>query len=671
MFATLFFSILLIDPDSTVVNDGTVSVFDKTFDEIVVNGTSQEQQLQAGKGVQSIDEHLDRLGKVDLVKRGAYAWEASVNSMQTERVSTTIDGMKIFCACTDKMDPVTSYVETSNLSRIALNSGLGNDPQATGNLGGSLDLKLRKCGFDAAPHEVNVQTGYESNGQLQSYLADVAFSSHRLYLNAGGSYRKAQNYEAGGGREVHFSQFAKYNLFANGGWQVSDANIVEGTVIYDRASDVGYPSLTMDVKKAEGFITALSYRKERWELPFLTRWESKLYYNNISHEMDDTHRPDVVMHMDMPGLSRTAGFYSLLVGRFGDHQWLANFDGYSNRSRAEMTMYPTTYGTPAYNPADRMFMLTWPDVRTTNTGLSLSDQWGPLRLSVKGALQWSRISDDEGYSALRIYYPGLLRQKQRLEGRIALHYQKQWQAWKLEAGAGWGSRTPTVTEAYGYFLYNTLDGFDYLGNPTLKNEKAVELDLSLTWKWAEKIVASADGNLFLFRDYILGEVTDATLQYASMTVGAAGVKQYTNLPHATVANASFRLEWKWTEAWKWQNQVTYAFGEDNENRPLPLIAPWQWKSAVTYEWGQWEGELSFRTAARRTRVAESLGESRTPGYGCLNLQAGYLFQVAGKVNCTAKAGIENLFDKYYTTYADWNGIARKGRNFFASLQVSF
>ena len=36
----------------------------------------------------------------------------------------------IFYACTDKMDPVTSYVESGNLQSILLNSGLNGNPQA-------------------------------------------------------------------------------------------------------------------------------------------------------------------------------------------------------------------------------------------------------------------------------------------------------------------------------------------------------------------------------------------------------------------------------------------------------------------------------------------------------------------------------------------------------------
>ena len=240
------------------------TVFKETaIDEVVVSSTMGSGKKAVSKGrVASIDEHLGKLSKVEMVRRGNYAWEPVVNSMATERVSTTIDGMKIFYACTDKMDPVTSYVESSNLQRISLNSGLDGNPQATGNIGGSIDLKLRRVGFEAKLSEYNASAGYESNGHVQVYGADAAFSSHRFYTNFGVFYRHADNYKAGGNETVNFSQFQKTNAFANIGWQPADNHIVEATAIYDVATDIGYPALAMDVKRAEGIITSLSYRRE-------------------------------------------------------------------------------------------------------------------------------------------------------------------------------------------------------------------------------------------------------------------------------------------------------------------------------------------------------------------------------------------------------------------------
>jgi iron complex outermembrane receptor protein len=93
---------------STILMLDTTATEPQRLDEVVVVSRAQGQRRSVKGQVASIDEHLKELKNVSLVRRGSYAWEPVVNSMATERVSTTIDGMKIFYACTDKMDPVTS-----------------------------------------------------------------------------------------------------------------------------------------------------------------------------------------------------------------------------------------------------------------------------------------------------------------------------------------------------------------------------------------------------------------------------------------------------------------------------------------------------------------------------------------------------------------------------------
>ena len=234
----------------------TLTTSPQHLDEVVVVSRGQGGKRSAKGQVATIDEHLKELDHVELVRRGSYAWEPMVNNMQTERLSTTIDGMKIFYACTDKMDPVTSYVESGNLQSIRLSSGLNGNPQATGNIGGALDLKLRKAGFQNARSSVfntQLSSGYESNGNVQAYAIGGAYSSQLFYANAGISYRHADNYQAGGDEKIDFSQFQKFNVFLNSGYRLAANDAIETTFIYDRAADVGYPALNMDVAKAEAF----------------------------------------------------------------------------------------------------------------------------------------------------------------------------------------------------------------------------------------------------------------------------------------------------------------------------------------------------------------------------------------------------------------------------------
>jgi len=648
---TLIVSLGLIFPQDTIFKEAAI-------DEVVVSATVGTGKKAVSKGrVASIDEHLALLSKVEMVRRGNYAWEPVVNNMATERVSTTIDGMKIFYACTDKMDPVTSYVESSNLQRISLNSGLDGNPQATGNIGGSIDLKLRRVGFDAKPTEYNASTGFETNGNVQVYGADAAFSSHRFYTNFGVFYRHANNYKAGGSKEVSFSQFQKTNAFANLGWQPANNRILEGTVIYDIATDIGYPALAMDVKKAEGIITSLSYRQEQLQGLFY-RWESKLYYNHITHNMDDTKRPDVIIHMDMPGKSQTAGLYSLLQGNRGKHYYQLNYDAYYNTLFADMTMYPDG-GKP-------MYMLTWPDVGTFNTGLAVTDDITlsarhHIRLSAKGAWQQQRINNNEGYQALNIYFPGMDRSNARFIGRIAASYAYEHSALKLAIGTGYGMRAPTVTESYGYFLNNTFDQFDYIGNPHLKNEKAFELNGSLAWA-NERISVKAEANAFFFQDYIIGR-PDSRL--SAMTIGAAGVKIYQNLRHAQIINTTLSADYKPLTWLLFENRLTYSYGRESTHARLPLIAPLSYQGNLRFNYKNLQAEGGVRMAARNSHCGTEYGETPTSGYAVWHLNIGSRF-LLGHVATDIHLGVENLFDRYYATYSDWNHIPQKGRNIYVN-----
>src|ERR1035437_1370157 len=272
------------------------SIKTQQLKEVTVNGKTGLDSINESKPLSSIDEYIQKLPKVNPIKRGGYAWEATVNNMATERISVTLDGMKIFCACTDKMDPVTSYVEILNLDNIQVGSGLSGNLHGANSIGGGLDLKLQKAGFHSKKLNLTLNSAYETNGNYRIAGIGGAYSSPKFYINSGLFYRKSDNYVAGGNQTVDFSQFGKVNVFSNAGYKLAKDKTLEGTVIYDVATDVGYPALTMDGKSAKGLITSLSYKQENIS-DVLSNWETKVYYNDITHIMDDTKRPDVPVHM--------------------------------------------------------------------------------------------------------------------------------------------------------------------------------------------------------------------------------------------------------------------------------------------------------------------------------------------------------------------------------------
>ncbi|MBR5643150.1 MAG: TonB-dependent receptor, partial [Salinivirgaceae bacterium] len=341
------------------------------------------------------------------------------------------------------------------------------------------------------------------------------------------------------------------------------------------------------------------------------------------------------------------------------HDLALNYDLYHNRRFADMTMYP--------GGAAPMYMVTWPDVATLNTGLALTDNIGltenqQVRLSAKVAWQHQRLNNDEGYHALKVFFPAMTNAYYQTTGRVAASYRVQTGGLQISVGAGWGSRAPTVTEAYGYYLNNTFDQFDYIGNPHLKNESATELNAALKWRGGT-LQVGIDGNAFLFRDYIIGHLET---RLSAMTVDAEGVKVYGNIKRATIANASVTAEWQPLQWLNWNGKLSVGSGRDADNDPLPLISPVGWQTQIGASRGQWQAQITVRGNARQSRYADKYGETETPAWTICNLSA--LWQKPfGDKRLSVRAGVENLFDKRYATYADWNQIPQKGRNIFANL----
>ncbi len=630
--------------------------------EVIVIKTSNVVTKEA-KPLGSIDDYLQKSSHVEMIRRGAYAWEPTINSMATERTLVTIDGMKIFGACTDKMDPITSYVEVSNLSSAKVNSGQQGSCHGS-TIGGSIDLVRTKGSFGQPKWNFNLNTGFESVNNQKILGGGVSVKNQKFYNETNFMMRDAENYYAGNHTEILHSQFKKYNLSETFGVKIGEDKLLEASVIYDKAKDVGYPALPMDVSLAEAIITSLKFQYHTIGKK-LTNWETKFYYNHITHRMDDTKRPVVPIHMDMPGWSTTYGYYSLLNFDFSKHHVLVNINGYLNKSLAEMTMYPND---PSEKP---MFMLTWPDVKTLSQALYVEDRLSlnensSLKFSAAATLHYNKVESALGLESLEIFYPSMKSGKTRMLKNFAVNYSWKKDLWEAGAGLGYGDRAPSVSEGYGFYLFNSAEKYDYIGNPFLKNESSLEGNAFVGLK-KSGFSAKLNVSYFNIQNYIVGQVVPNLIP---MTIGAKGVKQYVALDRANILNVGLNLEARIHPLLKWSGQVTYNLGEDNAHQPLPYISPIAYRSALRFEKNAFSSEVSIIGNTKQSKFAAAYGETQTAAYALLNANVGYLLKFED-LKISTKVGVENIFDTYYATFSDWNKIPRPGRNFYINLGFQF
>ena len=639
------------------------SIVVKPLNEVIIIGKKSKLYQKQSKPLATIDEYLQQSSKVDMIKRGGYAWEPIINSMATERTLITIDGMRVFGACTDKMDPITSYVEVSNLAEATVVSGQqGGCHGAT--IGGAIDLKNNQSSFSNAGWSVDLNAGYETNSNQKIIGSAVNYVKELFYIDTDFMFRKADNYFAGNDEEIHFSQFQKFNISASTGFRLDTDKMIKAAVIYDKATDVGYPALPMDVSLAKALITSLSYEY----VPVgttLQSWETKIYYNTITHIMDDTKRPNVSIHMDMPGWSDTYGMYSKVKGIFRLHHFIADISSFYNRSVAEMTMYPN-------DPNENlMFMYTWPDVRTLYYGVFLEDNLvlntnSNLLFTASIASHNNKVASQFGLQSLQIFYPKMDAVNNRFLGSFSTKYNYTHNGFDYGLGLGYGERAPSVSEGYGFYLFNSFDGYDYIGNPGLANEQSLESNLSFGYsktKWSFKLSAS----FFHVCNYIVGT---PDLSLVPMTIGANGVKIYNALDYATIFNTNLNLEYQILESLKWQGQMLYAYGKDSNNRNLPFISPFSYSSTFNYFKNQISASIAVLGNTAQSQFSPYYGENKTPDFAVANASVGYAFYVE-KCKWNVRVGVENIFDAYYSTFSSWNNIPNKGRNFVLNLNLGF
>lgn len=609
----------------------------------------------------SVDDFLSSLDNISFIKRGAYAWEPLLNNMSTERSTLTIDGMHVFGACTDKMDPITSYVESNNLSGIDIKSGQeGSLHGAT--VAGSIDLKRKSTPFSLEKKWNGVyQSGFEFNNKQFFNLGNISYSSSKFVADGSISYRKAANYYDGNDKEVNHSQYKKFNSSVGLAYKTTALSSVRVDAIFDMAKDVGFAALPMDLSLSRALITSASY-KQLFEEGLVRVVDTKIYFNTIEHYMDDTTRPENLVHMDMPGWSTTYGLISKANLKKNSYSSEIQLNAYDNLSIAEMRMYPQD------RSKRTMFAYSWPWVTTRYGGLSMNNVWD---ISEKSELNLGgSLGVNYNYSKYAefnwIFHPGTPQEKTRFLPSLHAGYNLNIDDFNFSAGTGYGHRAPSVSEGYGYYIYNSFDRYDYIGNPDLKNEISYEANAGTGFK-NERLSVQGKINYFYIQNYIIGKVLSMG---SPMNYQSVGVKSYTSLDYAKLLNMSMNVSYDVLEHLHWKGMLTYARGMDNKGGNLPFIRPLSYQTSLHFMHENFGIQTSINGDFEQINYSPEYGEDLTKAYTIWNISADYTFNV-NKVKAVVQLGAENLLNEYYSTYADWGNIPRMGRNIFTSLKLNF
>ncbi|MBS1652956.1 MAG: TonB-dependent receptor [Bacteroidetes bacterium] len=606
------------------------------------------------------EDMLSRMQGVNLIKRGAYGLEPVLRNYGSGQTNLTIDGMKIYGACTDKMDPVSIYIEPINLSEIQVTHGASGTMNGS-NIGGQINMELKKP-------EISCHT--KLNGQIsQSFLSvnnayyisgafDQSFKKFAYRINS--TYRKANDYTAGGNNLIPYSGFEKSNIGFSGIYEITKLQSIKLDYIGDWGKNIGYPALPMDVGFANAQIISVTH---------LTKFKNnlnsfnncKIYYNEITHQMDDTHRNNISMHMDMPGWTKTAGLFNELNI---NENFKLRLDCHNAYARADMTMYP--FGQPT------MYLQTLPENNLNNIGLSIkykqNFKWNQ-QLNLTGRIDYYLQSAiiGPGYEQWKVFNFDISENLTNILKNVNASYSKSFKNYFLiQYSLGYAERLPTSNERYGFYLYNRQDQYDYIGNIYLKPEQSLQNELS--FKFKNKKIETA---INLFYHHISNFIYSYKLNGMSqMTIGAYGVKTYKNIDYAVSQGFEFNTKAFIANNLTYISSIKYIYAQTYNNTPLPLIAPLKLQHAIRYNFKLFQAQIEHDLASPQNRINVDYGDKKTPGFNLYNVRLSQNIPLK-KTMFQLSLACENIFDLYYREHLDIGQIPRFGRNFVVNLSFLF
>ncbi len=627
----------------------------------------------------TLDNINARLDGMSLIKRGAYAFEPQLNGFSGGQLNVTIDGMKMFGACTDKMDPITSYIEPTNLKNISIKQGTSGNHTGC-NIGGSIDMTLQE------PHISESQLfysslgfGYGSVSKSKNVLFSTGYNGKRWAWIWDGVYRKNENYTDGNNIEIPFSQFEKLNIHSAFKYSPNEISSLKADLLFDNARDVGYPALPMDVSLARATLIALEYQRNS-----KNQLKAKVYFNKVYHVMDDSKRDSlyfldsnsenksdsVFMRMDMPGKSSTLGAYIQFTIPWNyKNRLVIKADNYTNLSLAEMTMHMRYAGYPPETP---MYMQTWPEMLRNVSGIFMENTTSfsnKFSLMVNGRIDYNIDILQSEYGQLQFSIFNYKLDKTQSTYIKSLNASLQYYLTKdfsLNASTGYSERMPTISELFGFYLYNAYDGYDYIGNPYIKPEKSNFFNLAFLLA-KPKLKVNLNQSFSFVNDFIMG-VTDIVIP--AMNFYANGIRIYTNVPAAMLYSADFQVLYKPLNTISVLLHSKYTFGELNSGTPMPLIPPLKNIVALQYEKNRFSILAESDSALAQNRINMDYGESKTPAFNIINIKSGYSIPVS-KTMIDVGFSISNLFNRAYYEHLDWGRINRPGRSFDLLLKLSY
>lgn len=610
------------------------------------------------------------------LRKGAIANDVVLRGLQSRDLNVLIDGQRVYGACPNHMDPAAFHVDLAEVDRVDVALGPF-DVKNQGGLGGTVNVVTRKPepGWHVSPR-LSVASFRNVNPSITA-----SRGGERLSALAGYSWRRGEAPRDGSGRP--FTQLANYRPERQG-----DAAFSLGAA-WGRVLLVPAPGHALDLSYTRQDSGALLYpylqmdaswddtdrANLRYEATGLGGRQASLrvqgYLTRVDHWMSDERRTSSVgkpraWSMATRADTRTLGAKAeVVLGGL-----TLGLEGHERRWDATNEMAGFGYAPQAMVP----------DVSVKVAGAFAEyERVLPrgLGLSVGARLDSARSAADATLANTPLYEA--YQQTRSLEatdtlpaGKLRLAWRRG--GWQLAAGVGHAPRVPEASERY---LALRRAGTDWVGNPALAPSRNTGLDASVEWT-RSGFRLGVNGYWSRVRDYIT--VYDQVRRSVGVTTNGLA-RSFANVD-ASLAGGELRgsLPILFGRVFV-SGDVSYVRGEQDGDAgrgiaagPLAEMPPLRGHLTARFDDGLFFGAVEGIFASDQERVDTSLNESRTPGWGVLNLSAG-----VKKGQLRLAAGVSNVFDRLYTDHLSYQRdpfrsgvrVPEPGRSVYLNVSTTF
>ncbi len=635
-----------------------------------------EKRISQPRSVGSLFKDINGFG---IVKRGAYASEPVFRAFKYEQLNVQYDGgMKVLNACPNRMDPITTHVIPEEVEKIEIVKGPFT-VRFGSNFGGIINLVTKNPSKNQYGFHGSVEGGYETNGSNYVNGVNLFYANKKFDVQLNGSHRDFSNYTDGNGTEVP-SSFRTNDYSVKVGINPTEKQRIQLTWRQSYGSDIDHAGLPMDSPFDNSLLAGLDYK-----ITDLTNkiqsFTFKTFYSYVDHLMTNEKRPAFNMvEAETPVNSWVYGGKTEFTIKIANQSKLfvgadANLiERKGNRTRlvkmmnGMMMMPPKTF-------VDEV----WQDGSLNDVGVFTQGKFKiDNDFSISSGIRADFISTsiEDPATDFEALYGGNIPSENEinLSGNISFKYQQN--GFQTQLAFGRGVKTASMIERYINHFNVGVDPYEYVGNPNLKPEVNNQIEWSFSKNLSHFKLSGTVYHSFL-EDYISAEVNTSIPRKFMATTPPIYTKQFVNLNKASQTGFEFNMDYKASQNLSFTSSISYTNGENKDiNEPLPQIPPFMAILSAKYENNKFWIALNTRLVAKQNRISNSFMETETPGFGTMDLRAGF----EPIHNLTVGFAALNIFDKAYYEHLNYSfkgsntlsgKILEPGRNFTTYIKYKF